>query len=207
MEYNTTRKRLIIAEYGRNLQSLVEQVCKMEDRDQRSRAAKALVNVMAQLNPSQRDYVDYRRKLWDHLYIMSDFKLDVDGPYDPPSPNTVHPKPQRLSYAGNKIRYSHYGRIIEKMIDVVSEYPENKEKEVLAPMIANYLKKSYLTWNLDSVTDDVIIKQMNVMSKGRIAMDNSQPLWVANDLVIDPSPGSKKNQKRKSIKHKNFRRK
>lgn len=207
MEYNTTRKKLIIAEYGRNLQNMVEQVCQIEDRAQRSRAARTLVNVMAQINPAQRDFADYRRKLWDHLYIISDFKLDVDGPYDPPSPTIVHPTPQRLSYAGNRIRYSHYGRIIEKMIDLVSEYPENQEKEILAPMIANYLKKSYLTWNLDSVTDDVILKQLQLMSKGRIAMDNTQPLWVANDLPADQVQAARKNQKKKNTKYKNFRKK
>lgn len=206
MEYNTTRKKLIISEYGRNLQNLVEVVCRIEDRDQRTRAARTLVNVMAQLNPAQRDYADFKRKLWDHLYIMSDFKLDVDSPYDPPSPNTVHPTPQRLSYADNRIRFSHYGRIIEKMVDLVSEYPENEEKAVLAPMIANYLKKSYLTWNLDSVTDDVILNQLNVMSKGRIAMDNTQPLWIANDLPSEPTPASKKQQKKKQ-KYKNYKKK
>lgn len=204
MEYNTQRKKLIISEYGRNLQNLVEEVCKIEDRDQRTRAARSLVNVMAMLNPTQRDYADFRRKLWDHLYIISDFKLDVDGPYEAPSSNTVHPTPQPLSYSANRIRYSHYGRIIEKMVDVVSEYPENEEKAVLAPMIANYLKKSYLTWNLDSVTDEVIFNQLKVMSKGRIAMDNTQSLWVANDLPIEPA--SSKKQKKKQ-KYRNFKKK
>jgi len=205
MEYNTTRKKLFISEYGRNLQNLVEEVCRIEDRDQRTRAARSLVNVMAQLNPAQRDYADFRRKLWDHLYIMSDFKLDVDGPYDPPAPNTVHPTPQRLSYSDNRMRFSHYGRIIEKMIDVVSEYPDNEEKAVLAPMIANYLKKSYLTWNLDSVTDDVIYNQLNIMSKGRISIDSTQPLWIANDLPAEPTPASKK--QRKKQKYKNYKKK
>lgn len=205
MEYNTQRKKLIISEYGRNLQSMVEDVCKIENREQRTRAARTLVNIMSQLNPAQRDFADFKRKLWDHLYIISDFKLDVDGPYEAPSPNIVHPTPQRLAYSANRIRFSHYGRIIEKMVDVVSEYPENEEKAVLAPMIANYLKKSYLTWNLDSVTDDVIFKQLKMMSKGRIAMDNSQPLWVANDLPVEPSSVSKKQKKKQ--KYKNFKKK
>lgn len=172
MEYNSQRSKMNISEYGRNIQKMIEHIMTIEDREKRNQLAKATIQVMGQLNPHLRDINDFKHKLWDHLFIMSKFQLDVDSPYPIPSEETLKKKPERLGYASNHIKFRHYGRHIEKMIEKACEYEEGEEKRALVKMIANHLKKSYLTWNRDTVTDDEIESHLRMLSRGRLSLDN-----------------------------------
>ncbi len=184
MEYNTERPKMAIPEYGRNVQRMIEFAISVKDRDERNRVARAIISVMGQLNPHLRDVTDFKHKLWDHLFIIADFKLDVDSPYPIPNAATFQTKPDKVSYPDNRIRYRHYGKILEKIIQKAIEFEEGDEKRVLTEMIANSMKKSYLTWNRDSVTDDVIIEQLKELSKGQLKLDPTTKLVQASDIPV-----------------------
>ena len=184
MEYNTERPKMAIPEYGRNVQRMIEFAISVKDRDERNRVARAIISVMGQLNPHLRDVTDFKHKLWDHLFIIADFKLDVDSPYPIPNAATFQTKPDKVSYPDNRIRYRHYGQILEKIIQKAIEFEEGDEKRVLTEMIANSMKKSYLTWNRDSVTDDVIIEQLKELSKGQLKLDPTTKLVQASDIPV-----------------------
>ena len=131
MEYNTTRGPLTISEYGRNLQEMIRYTCTIEDREKRTKAAKFIVNVMAQMTPLAKEHADYKHKLWDHLFIISEFKLDVDAPFDPPPPLTLSTKPEHISYHDKEIEFRHYGKNIALIIEKATEYEEGPEKDAL----------------------------------------------------------------------------
>jgi hypothetical protein len=183
MEYNSQRSKMNISEYGRNIQKMIEQIMAIESREKRNQLARATIQVMGQLNPHLRDINDFKHKLWDHLFIMSNFELDVDSPYPIPSKEILNRKPERLTYASNHIKYRHYGRHIEQMIDKACEFEEGEEKQALIKMIANHLKKSYLTWNRDSVTDEEIATHLKVLSGGRLQLDDSIKLSSTQDIL------------------------
>ena len=161
MNYNTQLPHLIISEYGRNVQSMVEHCCTIENRDERNRCAKAIIQVMGQLNPHLRDIPDFTHKLWDHLLVISKFTLDVDSPYPKPSAETFETKPKNVPYPKGKIKYRHYGKIIEDIIEKAKDFKEGEEKDVLKRVVATQLKKSYLLWNKDTVLDEVIFKNLS----------------------------------------------
>jgi hypothetical protein len=205
MEYNTQLPHLQIPEYGRNIQVMIEHCVTIEDRDERNKCAKAIIQIMGQLNPHLRDISDYTHKLWDHLFLISKFKLDVDSPYPRPTPETFTTKPKNVPYPASKIRYKHYGKTIERIIDVAKTYDEGPEKKELTRLIANHLKKSYVNWNKDSVTDDVIFKQFKEMTNNELVIDEAMALTHANELKnknhnnqtpISISPGGGKNKNR-----------
>ncbi|HNV53415.1 MAG TPA: DUF4290 domain-containing protein, partial [Tenuifilaceae bacterium] len=154
MDYNTQRKKLVLPEYGRHIQQMVDYIAGIEDRDERNRLAKALIGIMGNLNPHLRDINDFKHKLWDHLFIMSDFKLDIDSPYPIPSLEEYMEKPQQIPYPNNPIKYKHYGRVIELMIEKAIEMEEGQEKDALKQLIANQMKKANIAWNKDSVIDE-----------------------------------------------------
>lgn len=182
MEYNTQLPHLQIPEYGRNIQVMIEHCITIEDRDERNKCAKAIIQIMGQLNPHLRDIADFTHKLWDHLFVISKFRLDVDSPYPRPNAETFTTKPKTVPYPANKIRYKHYGKTIERIIDVAKTYEEGPEKRELSRLIANHLKKSYVNWNKDSVTDDVIFKQFREMTNNELIIDESSALTHANEL-------------------------
>ena len=167
-EYNTQRNRLVLPEYGRNIQKMVEHIMSVEDRDERNRLAKAIIVIMGNMNPHLRDIADFKHKLWDHLAIMSNFELDIDSPYETPTISILTEKPKRVPYNSNGVRFKHYGRIIQLMINEAVKMPEGKEREELIRIIANHMKKSYLTWNKDVVDDEIIFKDLRELSKGEI---------------------------------------
>ncbi|MBS1646801.1 MAG: DUF4290 domain-containing protein [Bacteroidetes bacterium] len=183
MNYNTQLPRLIISEYGRNVQGMVEHCCSIEDREERNRCAKVIIQVMGQLNPHLRDVPDFTHKLWDHLFVISKFKLDVDSPYPKPSAETFDTKPNRVNYPKGKMKYRHYGKIIEDIIEKAKKYEEGEEKEVLKRTLATQLKKSYLTWNKDVVSDEIIFNHLAELSEGALRMDETQKLTDSNDLI------------------------
>ncbi len=182
MEYNTSQPRLIIPEYGRNVQKMVDYLSTIENREERNKQAQNLIEIIGNLNPQVRDVPDFRHKLWDHLFIMSDFKLDVDSPYPKPSEETFKEKPELLDYPKNNRKYRHYGNVIRKMIQYAVEQPAGEEKERLKVAIANHMKKTYLIWNKDTVDDQVILKEMNDLAEGQLKLDDMN-LKDKQDLV------------------------
>jgi hypothetical protein len=193
MEYNTQKSKLIIAEYGRNLQQMALDCANIEDREKRTRTAEFIVNVMAQMNPKVKESGDYRQKLWDHLHIMADFRLDVDSPYPPPSQEILRFSHKQIKYQQGNIRYRHYGRNIEMIIEKAATYEDGPEKEALIKTIANHLKKSYLNWNRNSVDDDVILKNLGDLSANRLQLAEDHKLSHTNEILA-------RNKKKKFIK-------
>ncbi|MGM0613654.1 MAG: DUF4290 domain-containing protein, partial [Bacteroidota bacterium] len=162
MEYNTEREELRIPEYGRNIQKMVHALNDEPDRDKRTQMAKVIVKIMAQVRQSKDAEVggDLYHKLWDHLFIISDFTLDVDSPYPMPSPEILKWEPEKLERDKENIRYRYFGRNIQKIIKQVAELEEGEQKETLINSLANHLKKLFLIWNKESVDDEIIFKQM-----------------------------------------------
>ena len=189
MEYNTERPKMIIPEYGRNVQSMIDYCCELKDREERNLCAKAIIQVMGQLNPHLRDVADFTHKLWDHLFIISEFRLDVDSPYPRPKPETFKEKPARLTYPAGKIKFKHYGKTIEAIIKKAKALKDGPEKDELTRLIANHLKKSYINWNKDSITDDVIFKNLTDLSDGELKIDESVPLSSHQELVRTNNSG------------------
>lgn len=206
MEYNSQRTRMAIPEYGRSIQRMVEYAMTIKNREERNRVARAIITVMGQLNPHLRDVTDFKHKLWDHLFIISNFKLDVDSPYPIPNAETFKTKPDKVNYPENKIKYRHYGKILQKIIEKATEFEKGPERDALVFAIANSMKKSYLTWNRDSVTDEVIFEQLAELSKGKLKLDSSIKLRQANELPVhrplNQNQNKKRNRNRKNRKNK-----
>jgi hypothetical protein len=183
MEYNSQRPKLIVPEYGRNVQKMANHLLTIEDREKRSRMAKTLVHIMGQLHPEIKDAPDARPKLWDHLHIITNYELDVDSSYPKPSREVLEKRPDPMQYAQEKIPYKHYGKHIIKIIEAVSDMDEGIEKENLTQAIANHLKKAYLTWNRDSVTDEIIADHLAKLSKGNLKLSESARLHETSDIL------------------------
>lgn len=185
MEYNSQRPDLTIPEYGRNIQKMIEFCVSVADREERNKVAKAIISVMGQLFPYLRDIDDYKHKLWDHLHIMSDFKLDVDSPYPVPEPESLLEKPDQLAYPSGNIRYGHYGKTLQEFIDKAKDYPEGEEKDTLTHIIANLMKRHYLTWNRDTVEDDLITQQLVQLSDGKLQLKEGLELIPTAEVLKD----------------------
>ena len=198
MEYNTEREKLIIAEYGRNIQKMIQHAQTIEDKEERSKIAKQIVGVMAMLNPGPRDVTDFRHKLWDHLFLISDFKLDVDSPFPKPEEDPVHIKPKRFPYPISSIRNRHYGKNVEMAIEQVSAMPEGAQRQQAIKDLANFMKLCYLTWNTDTVNDEQIFRDLRKMSGGKVEVDFDFSLNNVT-AIVQPSLKKSKNKNR----HKN----
>ncbi|GAA4037450.1 MAG: DUF4290 domain-containing protein [Flavobacterium sp.] len=195
LEYNAERPHLIIPEYGRHLQKLIDQATEIPDREERNKAAKYIIQVMGTLNPHLRDVPDFQHKLWDQIFIMSDFRLDVDSPYPIPTRDVINLKPERLPYPQRNPKYRFYGNNITNMIDVANSWEEGEMKSALVKVIANHMKKSYLSWNKDTVTDTVIFEHLYELSGGKLnLLQSSEELLNTNDLMRTNKKMSNKNQ-------------
>ncbi|MBI4647971.1 MAG: DUF4290 domain-containing protein [Bacteroidia bacterium] len=183
MDYNTTRRKLILPEYGRNIQKMVEYVTYVPDREERNKLVRAIVQVLSNLYPNYKETYDFKKKLWDHIALISDFKLDVDYPHDPKKAAELYKKPNRISYPNNSISYRHYGSIIEKMIEKAITFEEGEEKDALIQLIANHMKKQYLSWNRGSVSDDIIFSDLKELSKGKIDLLNKFKLLETREII------------------------
>lgn len=184
MEYNTSREKLVLPEYGRNIQKMIELTIAENDRDKRNKMAQAIIAIMGNMNPHLRDIADFKHKLWDHLAIISDFKLDIDSPYENPSIEKLKEKPEIVPYNTQKIKFKHYGKTIEKLIDEAVKMEDPEKKEVLIQMLANHMKKSYLTWNKEAVSDEQIFSDLNVISDGKIQLNiNETRLAETKDIL------------------------
>lgn len=198
MDYNTSRKQLVLPEYGRNIQNMVDYIMEIEDRDERNRLAKAVINIMGNMNPHLRDINDFKHKLWDHLAIMSEFKLDIDYPYEIPVPATFTEKPRIVPYQDSHPMFKHYGRSIELLIEEAIKMEDETMKNILIALIANHMKKSYLTWNKDAVSDEQIKKDLERLSKGKLIIPDDFSLSESKDLM-------NKNRKKKTTRSKNIK--
>jgi hypothetical protein len=209
MEYNTTRGKLILPEYGRNVQNMIAHAMEIADRDERNRATQAIIEVMGQLNPHLRDVDDYRHKLWTHLFVMSDFKLDVDSPYEIPKQEVLNEKPQIMEYPKSNIRYGHYGSYTQRILEDAKNVTDEKEREYLKNTMANFMKVQFLAHNNDAVENNVIAMQLKELSKGELILENPDELVSTNTLLRAMGMGqNQKNQRSKSnFKQKNQQKK
>ncbi len=205
MEYNTTRDKLVLPEYGRNVQNMICHAMEIADRDERNRAAQAIIEVMGQLNPHLRDVDDYRHKLWTHLFLMSNFKLDVDSPYEIPKPEELATKPDRLEYPSSKIRFGHYGKYTQKILEESVSITDENEKEYLKRSMANFMKKQFLVYNNDAVENHVIANQLSELSKKNLILENPDDLMSTNSILKSYGIQSNKNNKNKQQAKKKFK--
>ena len=201
LEYNAERSHLIIPEYGRHLQKLIDLATEIIDKDERNKAAKYIIDVMGTMNPHLRDVPDFQHKLWDQLFIMSDFKLEVDSPYPIPSREVLNQKPERLAYPQNFPKYRFYGNNIKYMIDVANRWENGEMKNALVIVIANHMKKSFLSWNKDTVEDAVIFQHLYELSDGKIdLLKSDEELSTSYDLIKGNKKQSNKTQFGSNVK-------
>ncbi len=194
MDYNTDRNKLVLPEYGRNIHKMVDHICTIEDREERNKAARTIINIMGNLNPHLRDINDFKHKLWDHLALISDFKLDIDYPYEIPEASHFLEKPKLIPYIEYPIRYKHYGKIIELMIKEAIKLEDAEKKSAFSLMIANHMKRSYLTWNRNVVSDENILNDLKDLSGGVLELPKDTKLFEPKDILVSPK---KKNKQRK----------
>lgn len=173
LEYNSEREHLIIPEYGRHLQKMINYAKSRETKEERNKLARSIISVMGNLQPHLRDVPDFQHKLWDQLFIMSNFELDADSPYDKPSKEVLTERPESLEYPQNHPKYRFYGNNIKTMVDVANTWEEGEMKEALVYTIANHMKKCFLNWNKDTVEDAVIFEHLRELSDGKIDLSNS----------------------------------
>jgi hypothetical protein len=203
MEYNTTRGPLILPEYGRNVQNMIAHAMELPDRAERNRAAQAIIEVMGQLNPHLRDVEDYRHKLWTHLFVMSNFEFDVDSPYEKPKPEVLNEKPQRMVYPSSKIRYGHYGKYTQAILEASKEVSVPEERTFLKNTMANFMKKQFLAYNNDTVENHVIAQQLKELSKGDLILENPDELTHTNTLLKTMGIGQNQQKNQRNNKQKN----
>ena len=176
LEYNSERPQMLIPEYGRNVQKMIDYAVGLPDRDHRNRVALAIIETIGNLNPHLRDNPDYRHKLWDHLFIMSNFQLDVDSPYPRPTPETFAGKPDRVAYPAKSSKLRYYGNIIKDMIAKAVSLDAEEDRASFAFAIATSMKRAYLTWNKDTVDDATIWADLVRLSEGKLqAQDRALP--------------------------------
>lgn len=198
MEYNTQRAEMLIPEYGRNIHKMIEYAIELPTKEERTSAAKTIVTAMTVLNPQLRDMTDFKQKLWDHLFIMSNFKLDCESPYPMPEPDAIHAKPKKVPYPQKSIKYRNYGSILEKVIKEARVMEEGADKQMLSGMIANFMKHLFLTYNKDSVNDEVIFEHLKEMSGGLLEVTEGTKLSA---VYIEPRDNMKRPQKRNKNNH------
>ena len=187
LEYNTDRENLIIPEYGRHVQKMIDYAISKPTKEERNKLAQAIISVMGNLQPHLRDVPDFQHKLWDQLFIMSKFELDVDSPFGKPSSEVLSAKPAPLNYPQNYPKYRFYGNNIKTMIDVACTWEEGEMKSALVYTIANHMKKCFLSWNKDTVEDSVIIKHLLELSNGKLDLTNSKEVLTESSSLLKGS--------------------
>ena len=196
MEYNTQRKKMELPEYGRSVQNMVDHALTIEDREERQRCANTIVNIMGGMFPHLRDVPDFKHKLWDHLAIMADFKLDIDYPFEIVKKEDLVVKPEKLAYPNADFRYRHYGRFLEGMVKKVVEIEDEEEKKQLINLLAIQMKKDLNNWNKEGIEDQKIVDDLREYSNGAIDLQ-------VEDLRLGESRYNNNAQQRKQ----NFQRK
>lgn len=210
MDYNTSREKLAMPEYGRNVLKMVEQLKSIPDKEKRSEQAHAVVKVMEILNPGVHLQEDYEHKLWDQLYMIAGFDLDIDSPYPCPVAEEFSTDPVALPMKNSKIKASHYGRNIEKIINLLSEEEDGEIKTEMIRSLATYMRQQYLIWNKDSVADETIFNDIEKLSEDRLKVPEGLRLSKISGDANFSRPGlgikSSQNGAQKSRAYKNNRR-
>ena len=184
LKYNSDRSDLIIPEYGRHIHLMVEQTISTKDKDERNKKARAIIDVMGNLNPHLRDISDFQHKLWDQLFIMSNFKLDVDSPFEKPEAELLSKKPKPMDYPNNPPKYRFYGSNLKKMIDAAIKWDEGEMKDALVYNIANHMKKCFLNWNKDTVDDTVIFDHLKELSEGKLSVKEELLPLTSTEILL-----------------------
>lgn len=203
VEYNTDRPDLAIPEYGRNVHRMVEHCMKIEDREKRNAVAQSIIDVIGNLNPHLRDTPDFKHKLWDHLFIMSDFQLDVDSPYPIPTRETFSGLPEQLDYPARTYKLRHYGHLVREMLAEAVKMEDGEQKQELIRQVGNQMKRSYLAWNKDTVEDSVILKELNILAEGKLdteGIDLSDELVLPSNNVNTKTSSSRNKRKKKTAR-------
>ncbi|WP_159038609.1 DUF4290 domain-containing protein [Brumimicrobium mesophilum] len=204
LSYNTERAQLHIQEYGRNVQNMINFAKQIESREERNLAARAIIDVMGQLNPHLRDVEDYTHKLWTHMYIMSNFEIDVDSPYEIPEPETLSERPKIMKYPRNSSKYGHFGYYAERMIKETVTVEDQEEKDYLTELLANLLKKNYLTFHTQNVENSAITSHLRELSKGQLKLKDISLLKPTNTILktvgVTPKKPMKKHKSKKRRK-------
>ena len=199
LEYNSDRPDLIIPEYGRHIHLMVEQTIEIKDKGERNKKAKAIISVMGNLNPHLRDIPDFQHKLWDQLFIMSNFKLDVDSPFEKPEEELLSKKPEPMAYPNNSPKYRFYGNNLKKMIDAANNWDEGQMKDALIYNIANHMKKCFLNWNKDTVDDNVIFDHLNELSEGKLSVKEELLPLTSTEILLKMKSKNGNGPKTKSM--------
>ena len=202
LQYNTKRTQLVIPEYGRHVQLMINQIMETQNREERNKMAKAVIGIMGNMNPHLRDVPDFQHTLWDQLFIMSNFELDVDSPYEKPQKEVLEQKPDRLTYPQRNPKYRFYGNNIKSMINVAANWEDGDLKNALVYNIANHMKKCFLNWNKDTVQDEVILNHLVELSDNKLKVkEEDLPLTDASEFLKIRSKngnGSKNNHKQRN---------
>lgn len=198
MEYNTERNHLIIREYGRNVQKMIEYLLSIEDKEKRQRNTEAVIELMGMLNPHLRNVEDFRHKLWDHLFLISDFKLDVTSPYPIPEKGSLHRKPDPLPYPETHPRHRHLGKNLETVIEKALKEEDKDIRDGLTQYIGNYMKLAYTNWHKENIHDDMITAELAEITGGKLNYENDHSI-----PVIQESFRPNNNNKRKGHSYKN----
>ncbi len=201
MEYNTQKKPLVIPEYGRNIHTMVEYSKTIEDRDERTQFTEAIIDVMENINPGSKAEEDYKHKLWDQLYIMADYDLDVDAPYPKPDREEFLKRPAKPPYRRELRRDRYYGRIIQEMIDEVKTWEEGDKKDLATLSIGNQMKKNYVNWNKDFVDNDLIANDLKKMSGGELSLQNPNDLMNEVPKINNQSKSNRKIKRKKKSRN------
>lgn len=201
MQYNTQRGGMQIPEYGRNVQKMVAYCLTVEDKEHRNVVAHSIIDVIGNLNPHLRDVPDYRHKLWDHLFIMSGFKLDVESPYPIPTEETFESKPELLEYPERNLRFRYYGKVAIGMLKKVAEMEDNDERTAIITAIANQMKKNYLAWNKDTVEDSLILSDIGKITDGLINAEGITLAHVAQVKKARPQQNNNRGKNNNRRKH------
>lgn len=199
MEYNTARTELKIQEYGRNVQKMIEYIKTLPDIEDRTKAAQSVISIMVALNPQLKEQTEYKQKLWDHLFLISGYDLDVNAPYPMPSPAERYKQPKKPSYSSNHIKYRYYGKNVEIMIKAAIEMEESEEKKAFVNALASYMKMAYRLWNEEKVPDEVILKHLSELSKGKLHLDEINDL---NTTLGGGDHGQSIQKKRRPLQNK-----
>lgn len=205
LKYNTEREKLIISEYGRNIQVMINHLMEIEDREKRTEAAHFIVNVMAQMNPQVKESNDYIHKLWDHLHIISDYKLDVDGPFEPPQQGVITVKPEHVGYQKHNIKHGHYGHYVSELLKKIEETEDEQKRELLLVAMANQMKRDYLNWNRETVNDLLILDDLHKLSDGKFSLPTDTKLASTNEIlnkaqIVQQTVKKKKTNKKQTNK-------
>lgn len=192
MDYNSNRKKLLLPEYGRHIQKMVNHCLAIQDKEDRTKCANSIIGNMGNMFPHLRDVNDFKHKLWDHLAIMSDFNLDIETPFELPEKETLFQRPEKLAYNNQNMRYRHYGRTIERMIEKACEMEEGEHKKHLIMLIANNMKKSLLLWNKDFPGDERVFADIRVLSRNKLEIGDDLKIPEQKDYTQNLNRNKKK---------------